>query len=130
MADPSAGEDWFEIYNLDSHPVELSGLFLTDDLNNRTQKPIPALSFVGSGANGYLKFDADSAPGKGADHVNFKLSAKGESLGLFSANGVILDSITFGPQQGTFRRAVCRMVRRTSSAFPAQRRPEKATFCR
>jgi hypothetical protein len=99
MADPSSGEDWFEIYNLDAHPVELSGLFLTDDLNNRTQYLIPELSFVGSGASGYVKFDADSAPGKGADHVNFKLSAKGESLGLFSANGVALDSITFGQQQ-------------------------------
>jgi hypothetical protein len=40
-----SGEDWFEIYNW-MPPVELSGLFLTDDLNNRTQSPILALSLA------------------------------------------------------------------------------------
>ena len=50
MANPESGkDDWFELYNPDPQPVALGGLYLTDDLNDRTKHKIAALSFLGTG---------------------------------------------------------------------------------
>jgi hypothetical protein len=98
MAASDAGEDWFEIVNTDVAPVDLGGLFLSDNLSRPTQFAVPSLSFLGVGANGFQKIEADNQPDQGANHVNFKLSASGESLGISTTNGWI-DAITFGPQQ-------------------------------
>jgi hypothetical protein len=97
MARPATGDDWFELYNPDPRPVALDGLYLTDDLNDRTRHPLPPLSFIAPG--GFLVFHADGNPGAGADHTNFKLDAAGEALGLFTAAGEPVDTVTFGPQE-------------------------------
>ena len=31
MANPLTGDDWFELYNTNALPVDMSGLYLTDD---------------------------------------------------------------------------------------------------
>ncbi len=98
MADPLSGEDWFELYNGAGQPAAIGGLFLTDDLNNPTKSPIPALSFLGIGLQGFQRFDADNNPAAGGDHVAFRLAAGGESIALASTNGLILTSVTFGAQ--------------------------------
>jgi len=59
---------------------------------------LPPLSFVGNAAHAFQKFEADGSLDSGADHVSFKLSASGESLVLSTANGVLIDGISFGPQ--------------------------------
>ena len=41
---------------------------------------------------------ADGSPDKGPDHVNFKLASTGEAIGIFTADGTLIDSVTFGPQ--------------------------------
>jgi len=99
MANPSVGSDWFEICNPQANPVDLSELVLSDNVVDRTQSRIPALSFIAGGAQGFQKFDADGSPSKGADHANFKLSSSGESIVLFTAAGAVIDSVTFGAQQ-------------------------------
>ena len=97
MASPLTGDDWFELFNSDARPVALGGLFLTDNLISPTNTRIAALSFIP--AKGYAEFKADEQAGKGADHVNFKLSATGESIRLIAANSTtVIDSVTFGPQ--------------------------------
>lgn len=98
MARPLSGDDWFEIYNPDPHPVELSGLFLSDDLNDSFKHLIPQRSFIGVGKNGFLKLIADGRPGVRSNHVDFRLGGNGESIGLFTAKGVLIDSVTFGLQ--------------------------------
>jgi hypothetical protein len=98
MANPAGGDDWFELFNPNPQPVALGGLRLSDDLNVRDRFEIHPLSFIGAGAQGYLVFVADGSPGNGPDHVNFRLSAGGESIGLFTADGRLIDGITFGPQ--------------------------------
>jgi hypothetical protein len=100
MADPGSGNpDWFEIYNPSAQPVELSGLYLTDDLNNRLQyPPIPARSYIAAGLSGFLRILADNNPAAGADHVPFALSRNGESLGISDRFGSLIDQITFGSQ--------------------------------
>ncbi len=98
MANPKSGDDWFELYNPNPQPVELGGLYLTDDMTARTKSRIPNLSFLGAGADGFVMFHADSKTASGANHVDFKLSAGGEAIGLFTADGTQIDSVMFGPQ--------------------------------
>jgi len=98
MAEPAAGEDWFEIYNPQAQPVDISRFWLSDDLVLRQNTQLPALSFIGSGPNGYLRFDADSSVPSGPDHVGFKLNGLGEALALSTANGTLIDGVSFGPQ--------------------------------
>ncbi len=101
MADPrGTADDYFEIYNSGSQPVDLSGLYLTDSPGVWQRFQIAALSFIGVGpANGYLKMVADSDATAGADHVNFALSADGEALVLCNTNLTVIDGVSFGPQQ-------------------------------
>jgi hypothetical protein len=99
MADPAAGPDWFELFNGDSRPVALGGLFLTDDLNAPFTSPVPPLSFLGTGADAWREFIADGKTDNGANHANFSLKKSGEAVGLFSAAGQLLDGVQFGAQQ-------------------------------
>ena len=97
MASPDSGDDWFELYNPEALTVSLGGLYLTDDFNNRTQTRIASLSYIA--ANDYAQFFADEQPGKGAAHVNFKLSSDGETIALFATNATyLIDWVSFGQQ--------------------------------
>jgi hypothetical protein len=54
-------------------------------------------------AGGFLLVWADNEPAQNsatnADlHVNFRLGADGEQIGLFDPSGVLVDGLTFGPQ--------------------------------
>jgi len=98
MASPLSGDDWFELYNAGVNPVELSGCFLTDDPGNPTQFRLPPLSFLGTGPAAYQMFHADGSTAKGANHVNFKLAAGGEFIGLYAPDGTTIDGVAFGPQ--------------------------------
>ena len=98
MASAASGSDWFELYNSGNQPVALGGYYLTPDLNNRTKDMIPAHSFIGTGGKGFMVFQADNKPASGADHVNFKLTKSGSSIGLFTPNGTLLDGVTYGTQ--------------------------------
>lgn len=99
MANPAIGDDYFELFNASSHPVELSGLYLSDDPKKRTKFRIADLSFAGVGDTAYVVFRADRLVDKGADHVNFSLDASGEVLVLSDASGQALDIQVFGPQE-------------------------------
>ena len=96
MANPGSGADWFEIYNPDTLPVSLGGLYLTDALNDPAKSPIPPLSFIAP--RGFLKFNADSQPADGGNHVNFRLSSQGGSLGLFAVDRTAIHTVMYGPQ--------------------------------
>ncbi len=125
MADPTTGSDWFELFNSGTQPVSLGGLFFTDTLTEKTLSPIPPLSFIGAGGNSFVQFFADSQPGAGPDHVNFKLSKSGESVALFSPDGTLITSVTFGAQQtgvsqGRFPDGSTNLVSFTTTVSPAQ----------
>ncbi len=98
MANPVSGDDWFELYNRDPLPVNIVGVYLTDDpslagLSNTVAAP---LSFVAAG--GWVKFAADGHRGKGHDHVGFNLDAGGEVIRLYTPAFGIIDSVSFGAQ--------------------------------
>jgi hypothetical protein len=94
-------DDWFELYNPGSSPVNLAGYYLTDNLFNKFQFAIPSGYIIP--ANGYLLVWADGAPGLNTNtdpalHVNFKLDAGGEQIGLFASDGTQIDGVVFEAQ--------------------------------
>lgn len=92
-----AFDDWFEIYNPGDQDVDVSGMFLTDNFANPTKYRIP--DGVTIPAGGYLIVWADDQSALGPLHASFKLSADGEELGLFAADGATaIDTVTFGKQ--------------------------------
>lgn len=95
MAAPISGSDWFELYNPSAQPVELSGLHLTDDLQNRLQyQPIPARSYIAAGLSGFVRVDANNS----LPYALFALSKSGESLGICDRFGTLIDRVTFTTQ--------------------------------
>ena len=103
LADPMDDqfEDWIELYNAESSPVDLGGYYLTDTLTNKTRWKIPDNTVIP--AHGYLLIWADDDNGQNnatnSDrHTNFQLSAGGEEIGLFTESGLQVDAVVFGPQ--------------------------------
>lgn len=72
-----AGEfdDWIEIYNPNSTPVNLAGYYISDKLSEPLKWKIPNTdaSKTTVPANGFLLLWADKNLSQGANHVNFKL---------------------------------------------------------
>lgn len=102
LEDPDYGDysDWIELRNATDAPADLSGFFLTDDLDEPQKWHIPSGTVIPAG--GFLLIWADgqdaAPPATSALHASFKLSAKGESVALFRPDGVLVDSMTFGQQ--------------------------------
>jgi CotH kinase protein/FlgD Ig-like domain/Lamin Tail Domain len=91
-------EDWVEIYNCGTETVSLGGMFLTDDLAAPTRWAFPDTTIS---AGEYLLVWCDSDPLDGPLHTNFKLSASGESVALYSSiadGNQLIDGYTFGAQ--------------------------------
>ena len=84
MAQPAHGDDWFEIYNNDSLPVDISGLWLSDLPGTPKITQIPPFSYIA--AKGFADFQADGQ-NDGGNHANFKLSAGGDNLVLSNTAG-------------------------------------------
>lgn len=109
LADPADGdyEDWFELYNPGSNAVDLAGCYLTDSATNWAKYRITTNGAHIIPPQGYLLVWADEETSQNTDalgrprpdlHVNFKLAASGESIGLFGPDGARLDTVEFGPQ--------------------------------
>src|SRR6185503_4196128 len=104
LADPADGhfDDWFEIYNPGSTTADLGGYFLTDDiLTNKFKFRIPPGYSIPPG--GHLLVWADSDANQNSTniadlHISFKLSASGDEIGLFAADGTTIDTVSFGEQ--------------------------------
>ena len=104
LADGEGGyDDWIEIYNDSDGPLDVGGMYLTDDLGAPSKWMIPTgnpgLTTIAS--KGYLLIWADNEAGSGL-HAPFKLGAGGEEIGLYDtdANGRgLIDSVTFGGQE-------------------------------
>ena len=75
--EPQEYPDWIELYNPAPVPVNLGGMFLSDDPADSQLYRIPEDVVIG--ANGYLVFIADGEPEQGPLHTNFRLSKGGES---------------------------------------------------
>ncbi|MCK4747643.1 MAG: lamin tail domain-containing protein, partial [Bacteroidales bacterium] len=91
-------DDWIEIYNENDFPVDIGGLFVTDSLNYPAQFRIPShtpdSTTISSG--GYLVLWADNQEEQGVLHLNFKLSSRGEEIGISQPDGMeYIDSFSY-----------------------------------
>lgn len=97
-------EDWFELYNNSASMVNVSGLYMTDDLTDkdkwRIQPNDPAQTEMQPGD--FLFFWADDDDEEGWNHTNFKLSGNGESIFLYQLIGndtLLIDAVLFQEQE-------------------------------
>jgi hypothetical protein len=89
-------DDFVELYNPQTLPVNVGGTFLTDQpVGDQLRSPIAALSFIGP--RGYLVFT--SGNGNTADEINFGLASEQGEIALRGADGRAIDAIVYGPQQ-------------------------------
>jgi len=94
-------DDWIEIYNPGPDPVDIGGMYISDDLTNVTAWQIPATAPDSTTipAGGFIVLWADKQPEQGILHVKIKLSSGGEDVVLTAPNGTTeIDSYTFGAQ--------------------------------
>lgn len=90
-------DDFIELHNSDTLPVQLSGLHISDDSITRSnERQIPPLSFIA--ASGFTVFRADGNVQRGADHVAFQLNESGEIIELRKPSGELIDQVIFFEQ--------------------------------
>ena len=94
-------EDWIELYNDSEHEINFGGLYLTDNLQDlckdRVLQNNPDSTAIA--AHGYKVLFADGEPEQGVLHLNFRISADGEELGLVQLVGldtIVIDQLEFG----------------------------------
>ncbi|MEZ6241451.1 MAG: CotH kinase family protein [Phycisphaerales bacterium] len=89
-------EDFIELYNAGDAPVDLSGMWLSDDPGVPRKWQIPGGTTIGAG--GFLLVWADNDPGDGPLHATFGLSSGGETVSLSNTDAegaVLIDSLTY-----------------------------------
>jgi hypothetical protein len=94
-------DDWIEIHNFGSGPINIGGMYLTDDLSFPTKWQIPnnnpSATVITRGQ--YLLVWADNDTSDEGLHANFKLDAGGEEIGLFDKDGqTLIDSVVYSEQ--------------------------------
>ena len=88
-------DDFIELYNPHAAPVDLTGLYLTDNPVTQPDKyPLGPLSFIAGEGFAVLRADDHNWPG----HLDFRLSADNEMIGLFDARLNEIDKVIYGPQ--------------------------------
>lgn len=94
--------DWIEIYNPTDVDVPLAGYLLTDDFAQPSKATIGDVIVP---AGGYLVLWADKRPELGPRHVDLRLSADPDQLGLARPDGSFIDRLQYGTQARDFSAA-------------------------
>ncbi len=89
--------DYVELHNPSAQTLNLGGLSLTDDPSHPRKYVFPADTMLAP--NSYLIVWCDSQTNAPGLHAGFALASDGESVSLFDAGSVLLDSVVFGLQQ-------------------------------
>lgn len=91
-------DDWIELYNDETTPVDIGGWHLTDDVANPLKWVIPVGTVIP--AKGRLLVWCDNSPLQGPLHAPFALGAGGEHIGLFMnevEGRVLVDEMAYPP---------------------------------
>ena len=102
IADPQGQyEDWLELHNLSDNTVNLTGMYLTDKIDNLKKWEFPEDTSIP--AHGYLLVWLDEdGKAEGGLHANFKLSRNGETVMLVDTDirgNQVLDTVAFEKQE-------------------------------
>jgi hypothetical protein len=91
--------DWIELFNAGNETIDLSGMYLTDNLTKPVIWRFPDDTSIASGS--YLLIWADNSSDQTSLHAIFRLSANGEEVGLFANDGItLIDSVVYTKQIG------------------------------
>lgn len=85
-------DDWLEIYSMESSNINLGTIYLSNNINAPFKFKLPSVNLA---PNSFALLWCDNQTTQGAYHVNFKLSATYEWIGLFDVNGLLIDSISY-----------------------------------
>lgn len=96
MDDDGEFDDWIELYNNTSSDVDVSGYYLSDDVENTLRWSFPNETIIEG--NSYLVVWADKDTMQTGLHANFKLASSGEALFLSDASGNLVDELNFSNQ--------------------------------
>ena len=96
-------DDWVELFNNGPEPIDIGGLYVTDDLSqpDKWQIPVSNPESTSIQPGEYILLWADEDIEQGLLHLDFKLSGDGEAFGLASATDsgfVYIDTVIFGSQ--------------------------------
>ena len=97
--------DWIELYNGTYESINVGGMYISDDAQNKTKFQIPDTDSVKTTtpSRNYLLMWADNDTTQGILHLGFKLSGAGEAIILTDKDGItIIDSLTFLEQRTDF----------------------------
>lgn len=93
-------DDWIEIYNPSSSPINLAGLYFSDNLSEPLKWQIPNTDAAKTTvpANGYLLLWADNDTDQGENHLGFKLKGSDQVIvtypdGLTEKQRVIYNNV-------------------------------------
>jgi hypothetical protein len=100
IQDPADGkfEDWLEIRNTGPFPVDLGGMFVSNDLGQSMEFALPAVVLP---PGGLALVWCDNEPAQGPLHATFKLAKEGGAVALFDTlhhGNVRIGGFTFGLQ--------------------------------
>lgn len=97
-------DDWIEIYNNSSEPIDIANFFVSDKLNNKVKHRIKRgkndETIIQPGT--YKLLWADGDVNQGPLHLSFRLSAEGEAFGIYQVIGNsirTLDETSFEAQR-------------------------------
>ncbi|MBN1846627.1 MAG: lamin tail domain-containing protein [Sedimentisphaerales bacterium] len=105
LTDPQGDhDDWIELYNAGSVPIDVAGMYLTDDLDSPRKWRFPAghpqLTTLAAGDHLVIWMDGDTQDFPNGLHAGFALDADGDEIALLDPNGqVVIDWIRFGNQK-------------------------------
>ena len=90
-------DDWVEIYNAGTEPINLATYYLTDDILIPNKWKISSVNSALTTIlpDSFIVFWCDNDILQGINHIGFKLSSGGEQLALFSPSLQLIDSISF-----------------------------------
>lgn len=87
-------DDFIEFYNEDTLPVDMGGMFITDQAADEPDKfQVREHHFIAG--QGFLKFEADDNEGQGPTHVNFSLGRDHDHIGAFNFSGELIDQVLY-----------------------------------
>ncbi len=102
LADPEGQfDDWIELYNADRAPIDLGGMYMTDNASvpKRWHVPTGNPNATTIGPKGFLIIWADGKIYDSGLHASFRLGANGDAVYLFAADGTtLIDGFAFGEQ--------------------------------